>query len=303
MGMESNWLPFAFREVFRIKTDSVLGIGAPTAVELGSFGTGGPVERVLLQDFGLVLARVTPSEEPGEDPEWTWGFDDGGDMVGMLRYGFKHKGYLLERPVLHAAHVNTGIVYPPTWNFLRPYRIFPGEVMRARYLTSRPGRETQDKRKPGMMFNGVRSKDDQPHPMYSSTNKLDDGGPLALVQAGFTCPGDSPVDIYGVSAFGMTDLHFPRTGRWQVIGPDEREWFKTRTIRLYGTPVPPVIADDHWLSHVGAYTKLGEERGWMMERDETFIAEVGVGTPLKHPASEFYAGILTLRGCAEVTYG
>jgi hypothetical protein len=311
LDSESNWLPSAFREVFLLKNDPTSGRAIPTAVQLGSFGTGGPIESVILQDFSLELARVY-SDRGIAEIYFTTLLEN--PVNPLLRYGYKHLGYLQDVPVLAGAHLNKGIVVPEgCWNFVRPYRIFPGETMRGLYRSWAGNIPQNYPRRPAMVFNGVRVADEQPIQMYSSANRVDDTNPLDLSQAGFTCPADSPVDLYGVSAFGLTEIAWPLGGGWQIRGPDEREWRKTRFIRterLNGIlPLLPAstqvqLESARWISPYGAHVKLGEERGWTMERDETFIAEVtGPDISEEDLSTDFWLGILTLRASSEVTYG
>jgi hypothetical protein len=303
MDAKSNWLPFAYREVFKIDIDPVTLLGLPTSVQLGSFGVaGGP--GALLQDFNLLILAIRYDQRTGMY-EWSSPGEVEDPFVPFIRYGYKHLGYLTEQSMPYAAHVNMGEVVPrATWNFLRPYRLFPGNVMRASYkYTGDSQEEIRWPRKPGMIFNGVRVLDDKPVLLYSTTNKMDDlKNSMVLNQGGFTCPADSPVDIHGVSAFGMAEEKYPWAGAWQITGPDDREWFITRSLHVEGLNQPWQSSWERWLSLLGSYTKLGEDWGWSMGQDETFIAEVSVDTPADKP-EDFYAGILTLRGSAEVTYG
>lgn len=311
MNPETNWLPFVLRETLRIGTNPTTLVGSPTAAELGSFGTGGMDGRVLLQDFSAEFGKLEY-----EDEEWNWYFSEGlanldTPITPVMRYGYKHKGYLIDVPIVAGAFHTHGVTIPEAWKFLRPYRIYSGEVMRARYegIVDSRTEVPSFPRKPGMVFNGIRTVDDQPILMYSSANKLDDGGPILLNQAGFTCPGDSPVDIWGVSAFGVSDLELPGGPKWQITGPDERDWYKHRIrnnlLNLAGTPiVPPAgVLDARWITHRWERVELGEGKGWMMERDETFIIEVGVDTALKGTDSEVYIAMITLRGFMEVNHG
>ena len=161
-----------------------------------------------------------------------------------------------------------------------------------------------------MIFHGVRTKDDRPVCLYSTPNRVDDGEAMVLNQSGFTCPGDSPVKIWGVSAFGSSDLSLPSGAAWQIIGPDEREWFKNRIRNNitnlgdgFDNNVPQGVLDARWISHRWEWIELGEEKGWMMGNDETFVVEVGVNTPVTATDTEFYIAMVTLRGFMEVNHG
>jgi len=314
MAPETNWLPFVLRETLRLDTDPTFLTGGPTAAQLGSFGMGKVGDNVLLQDFGVEFGYMS---YVGDPPEWTGSFSENipeeSDL--LMRYGYKHRGYLIDVPVTAGAFATKGKVFTEAWNFLRPYRIYPGEVMRARFRGYRgevDGKKTVIfPRKPGMMFNGVRTKDKQPHLLYSTTNEIDEGEAMVLNQAGFTCPGDSPVDIWGVSAFGTADAEreFVNGPDWQIIGPDEREWFRSRidndVINVGGGPVEiqDGTVNANWLAHRWASVELGEGKGWMMGRDETFVVELGVNTPLTNDNTQFWFAMVTLRGFMEVNHG
>jgi len=312
---DSNWLPGAMREIFLLKNDAD-GVPIPTAVEIGSFGMGRATEDVLLQDFSLDIAMVNNDLE-GDAEYIKVGPTLVTPITPLVRYGYKHKGYLQDTPVLMGAHVNRGQVVPSNcWNFLKPYRIYPGEVLRANYKGLNSDLARAILRRPSIVFNGVRVKDDRPCLLYSATASFPYGtkqqNGVVLNQGGLTCPADSPVDIYGVTATGLSDKVWPTTGAWQITGPDEREWYKHRFVRCdYLNLLYPTLPNAHlilsstrWLSHLGASVQLGEERGWLMERDETFIAEVtGPATDPKEAPEISYLGILTLRGHAEVTHG
>jgi hypothetical protein len=288
--IESNWLPFVHREVFRLK--GTLGT-EPTAVELGSFGVGSTLDRVLLQDFCLKVGSIDTSER-----EPNWNLEPAVPIRSLMRYGYKHRGYLQERPILYGGHITDGLDIPLSWSFHKPYTIFPGEVLRVNY--NNPNLSTSA-RKPGAVFNAVRLLDERPHLLYSSANKLDDGQPLVLNQPGLTCPADSPVAIHGVSLFGRSEMLIPLSGSWQITGPDDREWFESRIIRFPGLAVPPEIQWGRMVAHRCVYTTLGEEWGWEMKHDEVFIMEVTALDPT--PDDFIWFGSLTLRGQLEVQYG
>ena len=186
-----------------------------------------------------------------------------------MRIGWLGKGFLLEDAVPEQLFVNVGTPGCSCWRFERPYRIYPGQRLRA---TIDPAAETT--RYQGIVFQGVRVKDDLPVMIHDGNEALIGNGTVAaLAGESMQCPADSAVDLYSVTIPEFTPNYTAAlaSSDVQIWGPDDREWFRF----VYRAAAAAVNLQENqwWLNIPGGYIELGEERGWIQKPGETFVAE------------------------------
>lgn len=305
---EINYLPFAYREIQTFPILPAASYEVPlvstkiSSLALSSMVGKGRVERIFLQDLIVtpwLCARVA------QVPTW---LPDLVDPLAM-RVGYQGKGFLLEERHQSGNFLQRPLQFSNHWNFVKPYRIYPGEILQVNY-ESALGAAGNNVIFPGVLFNGVKVKPDGtpglPCPLTESADNLDATGIYVWSGKGLTCPGDGPLDIYGVSMTGMEESTTTLT--WnspfvQIAGPDGRDWFKKTLIMNEGWPVLGLqfsrqMQDGWWVTGGSQSMELGEERGWVMGRDEVFVAEFQKLVALT--VNTLGAVSVTLRGSIEV---
>lgn len=301
-----NYLPFVKRQIVDIPAAPRKGHLHLSAMAMGP-------GRTILQDLSvgqLTMYNEYPPNQSGQTA------DDTGRNTFMMRYGWDKRGYLLEDLHPYGSFVNAGKSMVPVWKFIRPYRMDPGEQLTATIICG--GRFSLSKiptdSYPALVFNGVRVKDNQPIQLYDVARDVTAAGTeVALADSTLKCPADSSVLLYSVAMQNTWDLSVNTIGatqdhpnRVQIFGPGGREWFH------WEQPVTPVIpitagqivaAQAGWLHLQYNRIKLGEETGWIQERDETFIMEFERAIGYANRSELPFRMAVTLRGSVEVENG
>jgi len=310
----TNYLPFAQREILELEPAEI------KHVRLSSFGVEGS-SRVILQDLAVRVfgfnedyspdrgGDIDPAPAQASTDEWGWaGGPERTVEYVLMRYGWDGKGYLLEECQPHGEFVNGGRTLSPTWRFIKPYRIDPGQRLRAHGVQG--GRaEAQSLFPGGVLFFGKRVKDGRPYHLYAThkvggrAEKVANNAVLDLNSDNLRCPVDSPLLIYGVSYHMLCDINnmvTTNSALIQVVDPNEREWFKLARVPA-GNVVTQRQATEGWIDPPVSLINLGEERGWIQEKDETFIVELeNPYTDQGETVDNTLTVSVTLRGSVEV---
>jgi len=266
-----NYLPFAVREIRTSAGVNWAGGIPPTqsAVQVVSLDVGFG-EKVILQDLN-VYAYTGGEAEPSTQL--------------LMRVGYLGKGYLTERRLPAGLFINKSRPAVPVWEFIRPYILYPNQQLRARVATARNVFGSQ-----GLMFSGVRLKDNRPCMLYDTTeNVIAAGGGAGFVDTSLRCPGDSPVALHSVS---IADWDFTKTANTSVVqiwSPHGREWFQVSPFAG-----PPPAADQKWIDPPVDMLSLEEFRGWSIGSGQTFLVE------FENTGPDNFNVMVTLRGSVEV---
>lgn len=239
-----NFLPFVRHAKIELPVRTAGSLYRPirTYTRLSDLGTGGFI-RAHLQD--AILAG---------DPLTEYVLESG--RVKM-RFGIHGRPYYTEG--FYEARVYEDGSWPTyaVWNWQKPYRIYPGDFLRARIGTG-GGRGVRGEVWPvgGVILNGVRVKDGRPGLIYA-IDEVDTGTGRQITDqilddVQLDCPVDSPIDLYSIAlnlieadAFGlayprMFEL-FDHNNRAICMKQDVRGW-----IQLRGTPI--LLGDDFILT-------------------------------------------------------
>jgi len=266
-----NYLPFALREISTVAhVDANTGVGPPSAIQVASFdvGFGG---RTILQDLCVYdyLSEGSPSTNL------------------LMRVGWLGKGYITEKRLPAGLFVNKSRPLVPVWELPRPYVLWPNQQLRSRIAVDGSGWSTQ-----GLVFNGVRLKDNRPCMLYDTTEEAMGATP----QAGFAdrslrCPGEPPVAIHSVGISYWDEDRLNASLDVQIWSPQGREWFHCSPY----AGAPPPAQRLRWIDPPTDLLALGEERGWVIGTGQTFLVEfesLDTSTDMQL--------VTTLRGCVEI---
>jgi hypothetical protein len=234
------------------------------------------------------------------------------------RIGISGRGYLTE--AFYPLNLFKDGPYPENgvWHFPKPYRLFPGQRMRAEIiLPAHFGFDVRDADAdsyvfmPGIMFNGIKLSDNSPIMLYDRAN-INDIYAITALPASFLlnretlqCPADSPVDLYSVTAVPCNDRYWhvqeapegdPLSSgismpELMIYGPDDRKWWDQR----------------EWPQIVHPPTTLMDlnKPEWIMQPLETLTVEIGNKgrhTRTDHSVVDSTITVyITLRGSLEVT--
>jgi len=222
------------------------------------------------------------------------------DNYVHCRIGYLGKGFLLEKRIPCGFYVNKGRPGCSVWKFPKPYRLKPTEQL---YAQISPFGAVEDHH-PGIMFNGKRLKDNLPISLYDSTEAVLAANATApLANETLRAPDDSEIELYSVST---PEFYYPVLGApaaneadVRVWGPDRREWLKWEA-QPPGLAIPlGMSAYSRWLAPPSSLIELGEDRGWVVNSDESLIVELEA----IYNAVDTLVGMITLRGSLEVTNG
>jgi hypothetical protein len=258
--MGVNYLPFARRQDVSLAAAGTRPSRAFTSfMRMATAGT----KRVHLQD--AIVFRGDDDNDPNANiPEI------------RMRIGIYGRNYFTE-DFYHLEVYRTGAQPLCTvWNWEKPFRIYPGQRMRAQVgpspWTGPPVRS--------VMFNGVRDVDDEPILLYAvdevantvTTNTVLEGRDMA-------CPGDSSVRLYSITVpeyrLGQTNAR-----SIYVVDPTGRPFWPDGTWQNIVDPhVCPIL--------------LGPK--WVVKPDETITFEFENDT-----ASQTETVSVIIRGCLEV---
>jgi hypothetical protein len=270
---------------------------------------GYPNARVIVQDVSIdvPIFTIMPLPQSGAPLIETRLYN--GMLHLLVRIGWKGKGYLTEELVPYGTLLNTARPLTPTWNFVRPYRMDPGEALTATIwplatnIGAGAGSDCSEEvdsaifgKCVGLMFHGVRIKDGNPIMLYDSTQELfcrtgntDPVIQQAMVQKTLACPADSSILIHSVSGtnFDLQNMD-PGAIPWggsmmQIYGPGGIPWMKpiiNVDFPNLAVAAPPGVTQQevttltHWIDPKGSLIGLGEERGWLREPSESVTVEV-----------------------------
>jgi hypothetical protein len=239
-----NYLPYAVRDKTTIPANDI------AHVRLNAMAVGGGIIRNFLQDICVYQEAAEVN-----------------DLL-LMRYGYEGQGFLTEDLYPPGIFHNKAKPLTSTWRFIKPYRMNPGEFLRAQYL---PWVADGSEIYPSIFFNGVRTKDRLPSHLYDTFNLLSDRTQQrALNGITLWCDRDSAIQLYGVSITEYTVSPGPGAAL-AIYGPDSREWFHYQT-NIQTAPARRLL--EHWgPDPFFSLIALDEPRGWVMERDETLIVE------------------------------
>lgn len=265
-----NYLPFAMREVLAVGAENFPAGVPPTtsSVQVSAFDVGFG-DRAILQDLCVYAYMATG--EPSTDL--------------LMRIGWDGKGYLTESKLPAGLFVNKSRPAVPVWEFVEPYIIWPNQNLRARMSTAINTFGAQ-----GLVFNGVRLKDNRPVCLYDTTEAVVGAGAGAgFVDRSLRCPSDSAVALHSVT---IADWDFDKTANtsvWQIWSPGGREWFQ---VMPSAGPPPPI--DQKWIDPPVDLFSLEEFRGWSIGTGQTLLVE------FENLSTTAMTVMVTLRGSVEI---
>lgn len=282
--MAKNFLPFARRDVININNT-----GNNFATSITALSIGGGVKAHL----GDLSISMPFQNRTLATTEWS--------TLPPCRIGILGKGYLTESfyatPIFNNGTVNeTGV-----WKFPKPYRLYPGERMKAKFVFPAaavyeltPG-DKQVYYRPAVQFNCRRVKDNEPVLLYDAYIDASPGRGANILLNGdnLQCPADSPIDIYSVIGptppapywYGIDPEACPS---FQIWGPDDRSWWDDPTWIQVTTP-PNGLVD------------LNKPE-WVLDPKEPITVEFLWPIPLQNSELENqdFDITVTLRGSLEV---
>ena len=267
---DKNYLPFVRRQYIEVAA----GARGYSRLPLFNAGQG---DRVIIQDMWTVTG-VSGGSWGSTSPITA--------RIGILGYKYMTEDFISlntwhngERPLCSC------------WKFAKPYRLYPGQ--RLRVLLTKSGAYSTT-RFGGVMFNGLRERDNKPIMLYDGDEELGGAGAIAQLN-GVTleCPSDSSVLLYSMTIpefqYNIASAVAPIV---QVIGPDEREWFEAEAYDVaapaslrYGMIAPEVSPID-----------LGEKNGWVLPVGQTITMELEVPADYEGTPGVWF----TIRGSIEV---
>jgi hypothetical protein len=268
--MAVNYLPFIRQEVL------LLVGGARGYTRLPIFGAGYG-KRVFLGDMDI------------------WGtWTSGATAPVLARIGVLGYKYFTEDFIRVTSYQNGLRPGCMTWKFPRPYRLLPGQKMRATYRVPDTLVHVVS-----VMFNGVREKDGQPIMLYDSYDVGDAGAflgmDISLDKEAMHCPSDSSILLYSVTFpewikhTGTNPADIPRV---QIYGPDDRNWLEWSA--QPAAAAAPVIGE-RLIEPAVTKIILGEQNGWILTPSQTLTVDL---LSPSTPAAGFV--YVTIRGCVEV---
>lgn len=262
---KKNYLPFMRRQYF------VIAATSRDYARIPIFSTGGG-NRVILSDFSVWQRTGTSLTNPL-----------------LMRIGVVGYKYFTEDFQTVQSYHNGERPLCSCWKFPRPYRIYPGQRMRA--IVTRAGFDDKD-RYAAIMFNGVREKDNKPIMLYDSDESAAGATVIgSLNDETMACPHDSSVLLHSVTIpEWVLNPVSSRGPQVQIFGPDDRQWVESISYDV----AAPANLNDRILDPPVNVMKLGERNGWVLSSSQTFTAEF-----LNDGASEKTV-FLTLRGVVEV---
>lgn len=284
-------------------------------IKVSGAAMGYPGARVIVQDLSVeqvlgypnaVLWNALPT---GAAPSG----NNGGVLQLLMRIGWKGKGYLTEELLPYGTFLNKAKPLTPTWNFVKPYRMDPGEALTAtvwptanmvgagRGINTQGDYSVNFGKCVGVMFHGTRIKDGNPIMLYDATQALeineDKTAPVfakhPLTAKTLACPADTSILLHSVSTstfnngnyYGgaMTFGHFGLTGSMlQIYGPGGQEWMRPIFNSYFPYVLPPgwdvsvqeYLSYCRWVDIKGSLVELGEQRGWLKEPREEVTVEL-----------------------------
>ena len=222
--MAKNYLPFARRQVVTLDNSA-----NRFSTRITDLSIGGGV-RAHLGDL-CVAATYASGTTPN------------------MRIGILGKGYLTEGFYTAQLH-NTGTTNEyGVWEFTKPYRLYPGERLKAKFewRSNDPFNSSakQPIYRPAVTFFGKRVKDGHPINLYDSYVDAVPtvGQSYLLFGDNLQCPADTPVDLYKMIGPTCAYPHMPwqydaANPSFQIWGPDDRAWWDDPTWTQI--TVPPV---------------------------------------------------------------
>jgi len=263
--MIRNYLPFVRQQYFEIPT------GTRDYARIPIFSTGGGA-KVILDDFSVWQAVPSITDSPL-----------------LMRIGVMGYKYFTEDFQAVQAYSNGHRPLCSRWNFPKPYRMYPGQKLRTQITRMQVGSPIDYPI--GIMFNGIREKDQRPIILYDTDEEAKASQAVsALNDMTLATPHDSSILLYGVTVSQWSGDVLNRTGVGvQIWGPDDRQWIETAVydgapaqigLRVIGPPTNVM--------------QLGEQNGWVLDPKQTFTVEIintNAGTEGVY---------LTLRGVVEV---
>lgn len=322
-----NHLPFVLRNYLDVPWTPAAT--RRTQVKMPTLRFGGEGSKMILQDLSITPLWIV-------NPINSFDADYRGHCVLRGRIGWEGKGYLTEELLPIALQHNTSMPFTPTWRFLRPYRLDPGESLRARVIHRNlpSGNLSAYPQTPAVMFHGERVKDGLPIMLYDSKDTYispptDSYGTVVnLTGSTYNCPQDSSILIHAVSAYSTwgpdraaNSVDVDYAPLIQVYSPSGRPWsvadIDTNNLTL---GVAPPAANNFttsdwaegrgWIQPSQGLIQLGEERGWVLDSNQTLLLELENPNNSQQHAAYYTTGgaaeddalmvAVTLRGCLEV---
>jgi len=263
-----NYLPFARREVLTLPVNQDggdTGAAGTVTTKLNFLSTGG-IRNAIIEDVIIYEGDDTTTSPRS--------YTTFGNTI-LARFGVDGKNFLTEHLYDYRTFTDKHCPTAACWDWSMggryPYRIFPGEAMKA-YLGRCPSVKndqsvTSDIR--AVMFSGVHVNNLEPYMLYQM-HKEDEQNDNAntedlilLTSRHLTCAKDSPIDLYSVSV---------------------PEWYSN--LGDYSIYVQPLDANDRpfWPDRYWAHildpqiSPIGfGEAGFKVPADETFIVELQNG--------------------------
>jgi hypothetical protein len=334
-----NHFPFALRNAlilpFTPETDR------RRHVNVSGAAMGYPGARVIVQDVSVQASFPSGGGTLlNQMPQNDLSNNRGGGVLHMLmRIGWKGKGYLTEELLPYGLFLNKAKPLTATWNFVRPYRMDPGEALTATMwalatrLASNAncGAESgsiEFGKCVGLMFHGVRIKDGNPVMLYDASQELvctTTADPnlreIALARKTLACPADSSILLYSVSATNMDLQNYDYTEvtegiagtMAQIYSPSGRPWMSSIMANHFPYGVVPwagiteqeAATYPHWIDPYDSLIDLGEERGWLKEAHEQITVELELGPEAASQLGgagtpDTWPVLVTVRGSLEV---
>lgn len=293
--MAKNFIPFAAREVLVIPA----GETRTSKVTATAIGTRSPKTMVHLQDLCVWFpGRVNSNTYSGGFPA-TSAYED----QVYMRLGMRHLGYLTDRAVPVGAFTNEGRPQHATWNFIKPYTIYPGEAITARIIQGgQDNSEISDgdsRRWAGLTLNAVRTRDGQPAVIYGVVQEvLDRGDERPIQSVRLKCPSDSPVQIYGMSHHLFFDAE-QNPSSWlplgiEVFSPNGEPFLKK--VVNPATTLGEQYIIGCWIDPPNSLIALGPDRGWSHDASTNILVQLE-----NRDTSNSKQIVVTVRGFVEDT--
>lgn len=210
--MARNFLPFAKRSVVAVP------VGGRASTPISDMSHGGCI-RAHLGDISIAYDVAQTVDAGAFDAALIC-------RIGILGRGYFTEGFYAHRMFKDGIYPESGV-----WHFPKPYRMQPGQRLRA--LTRVPAAFSLATYPfiPGIMFNGVRLADNEPIMLYDrALAAAVAGGAYNLNRETLQCPADSAIDLYSVVAspdYDRYDKYIDNliTTQTMIWGPDDRPWW------------------------------------------------------------------------------
>lgn len=265
--MDKNYIPFVAREVLILASGDVAKLSVVQAV----VANRAPGAKIEYQDLSFIFDSATLAYP---------------DSV-YVRYGFEERGYLLEEPIAVFDTINAPnfVGVGGGWRFPKPYKLRPGQQMRADYNVTEGGGAAGYA---GIILPSKRADNGEPYILHGTN--LDATKFIgAFTGDTMAAPADTELYVEGIQAATSTYA----TMGLQVYDGDGNEIVK---VKPNGSArfTQQEIYSTSWL-RVQRGIELGAFNGWELPSEHPLIVEM-----INESAAAFEV-LVTVRGCAEVT--